>query len=68
MIKQPQKLRKEDSGIIFSQNQKELGESGKLYKYCLRCGRRLKTPEARLRGYGKRCYEKSRNHNSNRLF
>ena len=31
-----------------------------LYKYCLRCGKRLKSDEARQRGYGITCYEKSR--------
>ena len=29
-------------------------------KLCRRCGRRLKTDEARARGYGKVCWEKSR--------
>lgn len=28
-------------------------------KYCLRCGRRLKTPENIERGMGKVCWEKS---------
>ena len=28
------------------------------YKYCLRCGRKLKNPEAKKLGYGKICYEK----------
>jgi hypothetical protein len=27
-------------------------------KYCLRCGRRLRNPEARILGYGKICYSK----------
>ena len=31
-----------------------------LYKYCLRCGRRLKTETARLRGYGTICAEKAK--------
>ena len=26
-----------------------------LYQYCLRCGRKLKTDEARQRGFGKIC-------------
>lgn len=29
------------------------------FKYCLRCGRRLKSSENRKRGYGKICYEKA---------
>ena len=28
------------------------------YGYCLRCGRRLKTEEAKIRGYGNICFEK----------
>lgn len=40
----------------------------KEYKYCLRCGRKLKTPEARLRGMGKVCAEKSKHENRRRLF
>lgn len=30
------------------------------YNYCLRCGRKLKSKENRYRGYGKTCYEKSK--------
>ena len=30
----------------------------KIYKYCLRCGRKLKNPEARIRGFGMVCYNK----------
>ena len=33
----------------------------KEYKYCLRCGRRLKTEEARLIGYGRVCRERAEN-------
>lgn len=29
------------------------------YEYCLRCGRKLKSSENRLRGMGKVCWEKS---------
>lgn len=28
------------------------------YKYCLRCGRALKSPDAQQIGYGKICYKK----------
>lgn len=31
------------------------------YKYCLRCGRQLKNPEAKKLGYGKICYTKIQN-------
>lgn len=31
----------------------------KLHKYCLRCGKRLKSLENRKRGMGKTCWEKS---------
>ena len=30
-----------------------------IYKYCRRCGKRLKGDENRLRGYGKTCFEKA---------
>lgn len=35
---------------------------------CRRCGRRLKTEEAKQRGMGKTCWEKSRTSSSKRLF
>ena len=31
-----------------------------IYKYCQRCGKRLKGEENRLRGHGKTCFEKAR--------
>ena len=31
------------------------------YKYCLRCGRQLKNPEAKKIGYGYVCYNKTIN-------
>lgn len=31
-----------------------------IYKYCRRCGKRLKGEENRARGYGKICFEKAR--------
>lgn len=33
-------------------------KKNKIYKNCLRCGRKLKTQEAKERGYGKVCWEK----------
>ncbi len=30
----------------------------KSYERCLRCGRRLKTDDAKERGFGKKCWEK----------
>ena len=38
------------------------------YKYCLRCGRKLKRPEKIVRGMGKICWEKSKTDNQRRLF
>ena len=32
----------------------------RVYEYCLRCGRKLKSGEARKQGYGKICLEKMR--------
>lgn len=40
----------------------------KEYEFCLRCGRRLKNPEFRAIGYGKICFEKSKNRVKSRLF
>lgn len=40
----------------------------KLYKYCLRCGKPLKSIESRLRGYGDICYEKIIQSNKKPLF
>lgn len=40
----------------------------KVYTHCLRCGRKLKTDEARQRGYGKICAEKMKQTSDNRLF
>lgn len=33
----------------------------KQYKYCLRCGRKLKSTQARELGYGQVCYKKIKN-------
>lgn len=38
------------------------------YLFCLRCHRRLKTPAARLRGYGDVCYQKVGNYAKIPLF
>lgn len=38
------------------------------HEYCLRCGRKLKKPEARELGYGKTCYRKLMVSASNKLF
>ena len=38
------------------------------HEYCLRCGRKLKSEEARVRGYGMVCIKKLKTENKNRLF
>ena len=38
------------------------------YYRCIRCGRRLKTPENRERGMGKVCWEKHVRERKNKLF
>ena len=38
------------------------------YVYCLRCGRKLKNPENKIRGMGRVCWEKSRTDKQRRLF
>ena len=43
-------------------------DSTKLYRYCLRCGKRLKSPEAQLLGYGPVCMEKMKITKNRRLF
>ncbi len=40
----------------------------KEYQYCLRCGRRLKNAEARIKGYGIVCEKKMKHARQNRLF
>lgn len=40
----------------------------KEYEFCLRCGRKLKTPESRLKGYGVICEKKMRSRAKSRLF
>lgn len=37
------------------------------HEFCLRCGRRLKNVQARVRGYGEICYKKNQQ-NGRRLF
>ena len=46
------------------------GEGGnqKDHEYCLRCGRKLKNPIARQRGYGTVCEKKMRIAEARRLF
>ena len=57
-------MRKEDL-----QERKEQGEGlVKEYNYCIRCGRRLKTQENRIRGMGKICYERGYEKNSNERY
>lgn len=40
----------------------------KEYQYCLRCGRKLKNPEARKIGYGAICLKKHKAKQSRTLF
>jgi len=40
----------------------------KEYEFCLRCGRKLKSPETRLKGYGTVCEKKMRTVGKIRLF
>lgn len=40
----------------------------KEYEFCLRCGRKLKNPEARYIGYGSICLKKAKNGGKSRLF
>ena len=38
------------------------------HEFCLRCGRRLKSPEARKIGYGTVCLKKLQHSTKNKLF
>lgn len=38
------------------------------HEYCLRCGRKLKNPQARERGYGVICIKKLKTDSCQRLF
>lgn len=38
------------------------------HEFCIRCGRKLKKPEARAKGYGAVCEKKMRVDQSTRLF
>lgn len=38
------------------------------YQRCIRCGRKLKNPEYRERGYGKICWEKTKHKETSVLF
>ena len=40
----------------------------KEHEYCMRCGRRLKNIDARIKGYGIVCEKKIQNDNKRRLF
>lgn len=40
----------------------------KEYPYCLRCGKKLKNPEYRERGYGDICWKKMQIESSKKLF
>lgn len=46
----------------------KIKDSNKEYQYCLRCGRKLRTVDARLRGMGRVCAEKSKHDSRRRLF
>ena len=40
----------------------------KEYEYCLRCGRKLKNTEARMKGYGTVCEKKMKQASKHKLF
>lgn len=40
----------------------------KEYQFCLRCGRKLKNPKARVLGYGVVCERKIKTDNKKKLF
>lgn len=64
MIKKQEELPKILDGTSFKQSriqwdqQESIEGVGKMYSYCLRCGKKLKDVQSRLLGYGPICYEK----------
>ncbi len=55
--------------ILSADIKKETEKSSEVrYRYCLRCGRKLKKPENIARGMGLVCWEKSKTDNQRRLF
>ena len=45
-----------------------MSDNVKEYEYCLRCGRKLKNPKARMIGYGVTCEKKMKHNAKRRLF
>jgi len=43
-------------------------EKQKYHKYCLRCGRKLKSDKSRLLGFGEVCYKKQKTDKRKPLF
>lgn len=56
----------EDMCSLMCDNQ--IPEKSREYQYCLRCGRKLKNPEARAKGYGLVCERKLIKSSKMRLF
>jgi len=56
----------EDMCSLMCDNQ--IPEKPREYQYCLRCGRKLKNPEARAKGYGLVCETKLKKSQKSRLF
>lgn len=53
----------------YIENETEKSLKGKSdNNYCLRCGRKLKDPDNRIKGMGPICWEKSHLEQSRRLF
>lgn len=46
----------------------ELKSDTKEHEYCMRCGRKLKNPEAKIKGYGSVCEKRIQTDNKRRLF
>lgn len=46
----------------------EKGNEYIIHSHCLRCGRKLKTDEAKVRGFGKICWQKHLSNKQEKLF
>lgn len=66
MTKSKKKLKSKDCPIVYIGEAKR-GMANE-HKFCLRCGRKLRSIEAKQLGYGAVCYSKIKNSGKGRLF
>lgn len=67
-MKSEMKKSEKKGTIIQTTGFQNHGDVEREYNYCLRCGKHLKTPEARKIGYGPVCLKKVKYSMGRRLF